>query len=382
MDDTREAQERTFLNLLGTAARPSNLSVPICSRMERRLALYEFYSCGRVSSVIRAEKKPRRNTFPSVEMAPLPLSSSSSSSLLPVTVAAATATAYASAVSHSRRFFFVSCKFQASSSFRPRPEPRVVLTREQGKNGKLIDALFIQSPLLKWRSHTRGARGTVKVVIDGMVLREASTNDAAVVGSTIINPTSKYGIPCLEFPLIEHTEGPDLSRLATVLSGSEVNSKRKWESSFPELSGQAPKIDVYQRKAAGTPNVRVGVVGAGTASIFEEAMRSSQRSLDIAFSPSKATGKVLASELPWFGNGTSTVLYPASAKASNEIGEHAAAVPLYSEEGLSDRGFEVTRLNTYSTVPVCNVDQTLLKEALSAQVLAVASPSAVRSNNC
>lgn len=62
-----------------------------------------------------------------------------------------------------------------------------------------------------------------------------------------------------------------------------------------------------------------------------------------------------------------TVLYPASLKASNEI-----------EEGLSRRGFEVTRLNTYTTVPVPHVDLTVLEQALSAPVVAVASPSAIR----
>ncbi|XP_031273513.1 uroporphyrinogen-III synthase, chloroplastic-like isoform X3 [Pistacia vera] len=81
-----------------------------------------------------------------------------------------------------------------------------------------------------------------------------------------------------------------------------------------------------------------------------------------------ATGKVLASELPKNGNERCTVLYPASEKASNEI-----------EEGLSNRGFEVVRLNTYTTEPVHNVDQTVLKQALSTPVVAVASPSAVRS---
>lgn len=86
-----------------------------------------------------------------------------------------------------------------------------------------------------------------------------------------------------------------------------------------------------------------------------------------------------------------------------------------AEEGLSARGFEVTRLNTYNTVsppplprpvqdlgavyftrfrvdltaacpsssvqvPVSGVDQGILEEAASAPVLAVASPSAVRSD--
>ncbi|KAK4481497.1 hypothetical protein RD792_012397, partial [Penstemon davidsonii] len=120
-------------------------------------------------------------------------------------------------------------------------------------------------------------------------------------------------------------------------------------------------------RAAGTPKVRVGVVGAGTASVFEKILPSSKKSLDVAFTPSKATGKVLASELPRDGNTMHTVLYPASAKAGNEI-----------EEGLAKRGFEVTRLNTYTTAPVDYVDPMVLEQALFAPVVAVASPSAVR----
>lgn len=40
-------------------------------------------------------------------------------------------------------------------------------------------------------------------------------------------------------------------------------------------------------RAAGTPSVRVGVVGSGTASIFDEAVQSSKQYLDMAFAPSK-----------------------------------------------------------------------------------------------
>ncbi|GLT57917.1 hypothetical protein SLA2020_308540 [Shorea laevis] len=116
-----------------------------------------------------------------------------------------------------------------------------------------------------------------------------------------------------------------------------------------------------------TVSFSIGVAGAGTARIFLDVMRSSKLSLDIAFAPSKSTGKVLVSELPKDGDKRCTVLYPASAKASNEI-----------EEGLSSRGFEVMRLNTYTTVPVDRVDQMLLQKALSAPVLAAASPSAIR----
>ncbi|TYH71964.1 hypothetical protein ES332_D05G220800v1 [Gossypium tomentosum] len=191
--------------------------------------------------------------------------------------------------------------------------PKVVVTRERGKNTKLIDAL------------------------------------------------AEHGINCLELPLIQHLQGPDSDRLASVLN----------ETAFDWIvitSPEAGSVFLEAWKAAGTPNVRIGVVGAGTASIFENLKQSSKQSLHVAFAPSKATGKVLASELPMDGNKRCTVLYPASVKASNEI-----------EEGLSHRGFQVLRLNTYTTVPVDHVDHIVLEKAQSAPVVAVASPSAVRS---
>ncbi|XP_059637099.1 uroporphyrinogen-III synthase, chloroplastic isoform X2 [Cornus florida] len=210
-----------------------------------------------------------------------------------------------------RRIFFRSLRVEASSSS-SNFSPKVVVTRERGKNGKLINAL------------------------------------------------AEQGIDCLELPLIQHTKLPDLHTLSSVLS----NTAFDW---IVITSPEAGLVFLDAWKAAGTPNVKVGVVGAGTASIFEEASQSSKRSLHVAFTPSKATGKVLASELPKLGNKKCAVLYPASAKAGSEI-----------EEGLSSRGFQVTRLNTYTTVPVHDVDQLVLKQALSAPVVAVASPSAAR----
>ncbi|XP_042500766.1 uroporphyrinogen-III synthase, chloroplastic-like isoform X2 [Macadamia integrifolia] len=209
-----------------------------------------------------------------------------------------------------------SFRVQASSSSSfgafSTQKPKVVVTRERGKNEKLITTL------------------------------------------------DKHGVNCLELPLIQHIKGPDFDRLSTVLSDISFD----W---IVITSPEAGIVFLEAWKVAGTPKVRVGVVGAGTASIFKEVMHSDQQSLTVAFSPSKATGKVLAVELPKQGDGTCTVLYPASMKAGCEL-----------EEGLSNRGFVVTRLNTYSTVPVPHVDQTILVQALSAPVVAVASPSAVR----
>ncbi|KAG5609275.1 hypothetical protein H5410_020556, partial [Solanum commersonii] len=104
----------------------------------------------------------------------------------------------------------------------------------------------------------------------------------------------------------------------------------------------------------------------GRASIFDEAVQSSKQYLDVAFAPSKATGKVLALELPKNGNDKCTVLYPASAKASTDIG-----VGRTFWAGI--RGYSAEHLHN-----VNHVDQYLLELALSAPVVAVASPSALR----
>mmetsp|Transcript_31382 Transcript_31382/g.46365 ORF Transcript_31382/g.46365 Transcript_31382/m.46365 type:complete len:133 (+) Transcript_31382:251-649(+) len=62
-----------------------------------------------------------------------------------------------------------------------------------------------------------------------------------------------------------------------------------------------------------------------------------------------------------------SVLYPASQKAKNTL-----------QDGLEARGFTVTRLNTYDTIPATwNAHQTEM--AKGANVVCFASPSAVKS---
>ncbi|KAK4787905.1 hypothetical protein SAY86_011738 [Trapa natans] len=212
-------------------------------------------------------------------------------------------------LSRSRRFAPISSTGASSAAV---SQPKVVVTRERGKNGKLINAL------------------------------------------------AQYRVACLEIPLIQHTKGPDFDCLPSILTGAAF----EW---VVITSPEAGSVFLEAWKDAGTPNVKVSVVGIGTASIFEEAVKSSEGRLSVAFVPSKATAKVLASELPKTGKGRCTVLYPSSAKASNEI-----------EEGLSSRGFHVMRLNTYTTIPVHHLNQEVLEEAMSVPVLAVASPSAVK----
>ncbi|CAL9203790.1 unnamed protein product, partial [Musa hybrid cultivar] len=207
-------------------------------------------------------------------------------------------------------FRLLASSASSSSSPSPSSKPEVVVTRERGKNAKLISSL------------------------------------------------EKHNIFCLEVPLVKHTEGPDADKLSAILSDSEFD----W---IVITSPEAAAVFLEAWKVAGTPKVRIGVVGAGTASIFQDTLESTEQSLEIAFSPSKATGKVLASELPKYGQ--NKVLYPASVKAGSEI-----------EEGLSARGFDIIRMNTYNTIAAKDVDETILEFALSTPVVAVASPSAAR----
>ncbi|RZC67258.1 hypothetical protein C5167_010948 [Papaver somniferum] len=240
----------------------------------------------------------------------LSLSSSSSSS------SCFSSSSSLSQFSSHRKFLLKPVKIRAASSSDSSLKPKVVVTREQGKNVKLINAL------------------------------------------------AKHGINCFELPLIQHTQGPDLDRLTTVLRGTSFD----W---IVITSPEAGLVFLNGWKAAGSPKVQVGVVGAGTTAVFKDVLQSPQQSLNISFSPSKATGKVLALELPKHGSGRCTVLYPASMKAGNEIGGMMFAYCNLNnaETGLTARGFEV---------PVYDVDQMVLAQALSAPVVAVASPSAIR----
>lgn len=186
-----------------------------------------------------------------------------------------------------------------------------------------------------------------------VVTRELGKN------AKLIKELGNQGISCLELPLIEHKDGPDLKKLASTLCDNTFD----W---IVITSPEAGLVFLDAWKFAEFPKVQIGVVGSGTARVFQNIVQSNDNLLKIGFLPSKATGAVLARELPKSRDGC-TVLYPASVKASDEI-----------EHSLSERGFQVTRLNTYSTVPIQEVNQAMLAEAALAPVVAVASPSAVR----
>jgi len=185
-----------------------------------------------------------------------------------------------------------------------------------------------------------------------VLTREAGKNDK------IIKMLESRGIRCLEMPLIETAKGPDTDRLPEVLQHSKDYD---WVCI---TSPEAASVFIKGWREAGKPEVRIAVVGEGTGKIF---VAAGEEALFPQFNPTVANAEHFASELPFIPGGTKLVLYPASNKASSLL-----------QQGLLARGLNVERLNTYDTLPVTSLAPEQLNVASTAQVVAVASPSAVR----
>jgi len=200
----------------------------------------------------------------------------------------------------------------------------IALTREEGKNDKLRKALL---------SNERIQR---------------------------MNESSESPVQIHELPCIEHADGPDTKHLSPTLASSQFDY-------IAITSPEAAKVLASAWIEAGRPKLgMVAAVGKAT----QETLK--QLGIDVKFVPSKATAATLVKELPFSdaavdeGRAT-TLFYPASAKA---------AVTL--QNGLEERDFTVTRLNTYDTVTASwDDDQVALAKA--ATMACFASPSAVKS---
>ena len=215
------------------------------------------------------------------------------------------------------------------STATPRDAPAVVLTREAGKNGKLAAAL------------------------------------------------AQRGLSTLELPLVQTAEGPDADALPGFISeaakaeeagaaegASSCGKSYEW---IIVTSPESASVFVGGWKAAGSPNkgIRVAAVGTGTS----RALSAAGFSPRVEFTPSVANAVTLARELPFVKNGCRRVLYPASSKAGSDL-----------QDGLAARGFEVDRLNTYTTLPVPRgeLPAEAVAAARNASVVALASPSAAK----
>mmetsp|Transcript_32376 Transcript_32376/g.102977 ORF Transcript_32376/g.102977 Transcript_32376/m.102977 type:complete len:337 (+) Transcript_32376:28-1038(+) len=198
-----------------------------------------------------------------------------------------------------------------------------------------------------------GAQGGVAIAdlqaVDAktvVLTREAGNNEK------LIEPLRKLGINSIEVPMIEHGVGKDLPLLPPAL--------KEGFTYVVVTSPEAARVFLGGWEEAGKPDVRIATVGAATGKVIEDA------GLEVTFVPSKATAKVLAVEIPR-ATGAEKVLYPASALAGTDL-----------QEGLAARGFEVVRLDTYTTQAVTAIDPATIEAVRGAGIVAFGSPSAAK----
>lgn len=207
----------------------------------------------------------------------------------------------------------------------------VALTREKGKNNKLQDALI--------------AHPSNKLLSDTLDLN------------------------IIEINCIEHTIGSEMDEFSKLISSLKsiqvfdyilITSPESAQTFSDALTSQ------YDISVITNELPKIAVVGKATEKVL------SKEGFIVDFVPSKATGQTLAEELPYADKTKlQRVLYPASAKAADTIHD-----VLTSRKDVS---FEVTRFNTYDTIPVAFTDDQSKLIMENVDVACFASPSTVDS---
>lgn len=154
----------------------------------------------------------------------------------------------------------------------------------------------------------------------------------------------------VEVPCIAHADGPDLASLAQRLQES-------WDYVIV-TSPEAAKVVASAWGNVANDPPPVAAVGKATGETLNKF------DIDVCFTPSKATAATLVVELP--GEAPCRIMYPASCKAKTTL-----------QDGLSARGFEVVRLNTYDTVTASWTSEEK-EQANGCTVACFASPSSVK----
>jgi uroporphyrinogen-III synthase len=177
---------------------------------------------------------------------------------------------------------------------------------------------------------------------NGQLLQEISQDD-----------TLSRQLEMVELPCIAHAAGPDYNELpATLLS-------KRWDY-VAVTSPEAANVLASAWDVVRDNPLPVVAVGKATEKALEKYC------IPVTFTASKATAVVMAKELDLVSGEGTTVLYPASARAKTTL-----------QDGLSDRGFDVTRLNTYDTV-TATWTQSQIELSQKVKVACFASPSSIK----
>lgn len=180
----------------------------------------------------------------------------------------------------------------------------------------------------------------------------------------------RAGVPdgnvnCIEVPCIEHAPGPGFAdlkaRLALLVAGASAAEGLPDSAVLTSPEAARVFLEAWRTVSAGAHlELPLACVGKGTAAVVEGAGAA------VYFQPSRADAETLAAELPLERFGP-RILYAASAIAPGTL-----------QEGLSARGFEVERLDAYTTRAVQEPTEELLALMADTDVATFGSPSAVR----
>ena len=180
----------------------------------------------------------------------------------------------------------------------------------------------------------------------------------------------------VELPCIAHADGPDLDRLPSILRNKHFDYVAVTSPEAAKVLSTAWTSVQQERENDDGSLPAVTAVGKATGAMLEKL------GIPVAFCPSKATAKTLVVELPSLhendnnddadndsnknDSNPTSLLYPASAKAATTL-----------QDGLTKRGFVVTRLDTYDTVTAEWTDHER-QEGSNVDIVCFGSPSAVQ----
>ncbi len=231
-------------------------------------------------------------------------------------------------------------------------------------------ASFVQNPSFQSaHSHSTASSSlrssetdvfTVKVALT----REEGKNDK-IFNAIDSHPTKKMlenslKLDLIEMPLIEHADGEDLEAFQKMAKEDPSFSKYDY---IVITSPEAAKNFGKEAKASEVSS-KLAAVGKATQKALTD------QGFDVDFVPSEANGEMLAEELPPVdAMRLNNVLYPCSAKAADTIPENL--------DKRKDASFRVERLNTYDTIPVNLSDDELDTIMDDVSIACFGSPSAV-----